>query len=153
MMKRSRLRAPVLILCAALAIVVPFIGWQYIGKRDLSRKIAIGEYARALNDFYLQTRRWPSSLAELEQSYNASKERRMELPPPPWFLHPEFRPIPTDRKGRFLAILECKPASLWNLPTRSVIFVDTHRNVAAFETDSNEELDKLIAEDDKRRGK
>lgn len=119
-------------------------------RRHANRHGAVGGYGEAIGQFYIRAAPLPTSLEELESTYNAYDRRRVELPSPPWFLRPTYRPVGGLRGGPYLLIVETKPPGL-NLPDRLVIYANADGSGVEVKLVWEWELATRIASDDELR--
>ena len=104
----------------------------------------------ALDHLNLESKPIPKSLEELERSYNTYEGCRVELPSPPWYLRPTYRPILDCTDGMYLILIENKPPSFLDW-SRYVIYSTADGANREGKSVWDWELSKLIKADDKQR--
>lgn len=139
---------------ALLAVLLILIGWGSYAliRNHVGRFYAFAGYANAIHYLVELKQELPPSIDGLENPYNNCDRRLVELPSPPWYLRPEYRPTKGLEGGPYLVLIEQKPLGL-NDWTRYVIYAKDDGSGVLVKNIWESELGGLIADDDKLRTK
>ena len=111
---------------------------------------AYGGYANALTYYYDRHGSMPVTLSELEECYQAYDHRRANLPPPPPFERPTFRPLPPSAPGMSLMIVEPEQRGFFDW-TRYLIYASTDSNQPRIDSVWTWQVAGRVRDDDARR--
>ncbi|MCZ6683111.1 MAG: hypothetical protein O7B26_07995 [Planctomycetota bacterium] len=147
-MKRRTKR--VLLAGSAITILLALAAIAVESEHRVGRFYAFVPYHNALRHYVYKFGVMPHSLADLEGEYNRFDRRVIELPSPPDYRSPTFRPVHATQGGPYLVLIEPKPQGLYDF-TRFVIYADAKGSVIHHENVWEWELDDLIKRDDLSR--
>jgi len=112
---------------------------------------AFAGYANAITEFSPPAEiPVPDSIEAIEDAYNRLERRLVDLPSPPWYLRPTYRPMTGLHGGPYLVFIETKPPGLQDW-TRFVIFANPDGSVVDIPCVYEWELAAMIAKDDELR--
>lgn len=135
---------------AALLVMTGLVIGCLVVRSASVRFYAYGGYANALTYYYDQYGAMPLTLSELEESYQAYDHRRANLPPPPPFERPTFRPLPPSAPGMYLMVVEPVQRGLFDL-TRYLIYASADSNQPRIDSVWTWQVAGRVREDDARR--
>ena len=134
---------------AVLLLLVVCGGYALI-RNHVGRFYAFAGYANAIHYLVELKQELPPSIDGLENPYNKCDRRLVQLPSPPWYLRPEYRPTKGLEGGPYLVLIEQKPSGL-NDWTRYVIYAKDDGSGVSVKNINESELAGLIADDDALR--
>lgn len=136
----------------AVLLILSVCGSYALIRNHVGRFYAFAGYANAIHYLVESKQKLPLSIDGLENPYNNCDRRLVELPSPPWYLRPEYRPTKGLEGGPYLVLIEQKPSGL-NDWTRYVIYAKDDGSGVLVTNIWESELGGLIADDDKLRRK
>ncbi len=147
MRKKLKIAAIVVV---SLVVVAGLLFWRQYTL--LMRHFYVyGIYANALWYYHDTFGTFPSSLQQLDDTYGKLRDRRANVPPPPPWPPPTFRPLPASPvPGRYLVIIEPKPREFLYL-LRVIVFALPADGTVECKMVWEWQVDDLIAQDDRVR--
>jgi len=118
--------------------------------RRMWRYNAFFGYMNGLQYFKNEGLPVPDTIEAIEDAYNHFSGRVIDLPSPPWYLRPTYRPMTGLHGGPYLVFIETKPPGLQDW-TRLAIFAYPDGQLEGHSILPEWKLAAMIAKDDELR--